>query len=408
MNIWLVNHYAILPQQAGGTRHYVLARELVERGHQVTIIASSFDHTTRQEMHLREGEASRLEVVNGVRFLWIRTPPYRGNSPKRLWNMMVFARKVLGLQATDLGGPPDVVLGSSPHLFAAWAAERIARRYRVPFVLEVRDLWPQSLVDLGGFSENHPFVQFLERIERSLYQRACRIITLLPGAGGHVAEKGGDISRITWIPNGVDLSLVPAPTPPPSNGEFTFLYAGAHGLANRLDFLLDAIQYAQNMRPDLTLRFRFVGDGPEKPALIERSRKLGIQNVTFEDPVPKSEIYHVMSAANAFVVVLHDTPLYRWGISVNKIYDYLAMARPIALAAPDSIYNNPVKEAGAGLTASAGDPKAYAESLIELANMPAEELWRIGLKGRKYVEENHDFKRLADRLEGVLEDALEE
>ena len=407
MNIWLVNHYAITPQQAGGTRHYFLARELVGRGHQVTIIASSFDHATRQEIHLRDGASSRLEVVDGVRFFWLRTPPYSGNSARRLWNMMVFARKVLGLRAADMGGPPDVVLGSSPHLFAAWAAERLARRHRVPFVLEVRDLWPQSLVDLGSFSEGHPFIRWLEYIERGLYRRASRIVTLLPGAGEHIAKKGGSPNRIVWIPNGVDFSSLPRPLPPQYDGAFTFLYAGAHGLANRVDFLLNAVYHVQSMRLDMPIRFRFVGDGPEKPALVERSRRLGLKNVTFEDPVPKREIFRVMASANAFMVALQDTSLYRWGISINKIYDYFAMARPIVFAVPDLIYNNPVEEAGAGLTAPASNPRAYAECLTELASMSPGKLWEMGLKGRRYVEENHNFSRLTDKLESVLRDALD-
>ena len=360
MNLWLVNHYAILPQQAGGTRHYTLARELVKRGHQVTIIASSFDHTTRKELHIPDGAPSRLEVVDGVRFLWLRTPPYEGNSARRLWNTAAFARKVLGLRARDLGGRPDVVLGSSPHLFAAWAAERLARRHRVPFVLEVRDLWPQSLVDLGSFSEGHPFIRWLEYIERGLYRRARHVITLLPGAKEHIVQKGGHPDRITWIPNGVDLRLLPPPSPPESRDSLTFLYAGSHGLANNLDYLLEAIYHARRLRPELSLHFRFVGDGPEKPVLIQRARELGLENVTFEDTVPKYRIFEVLASADAFLVALQDTTLYRWGISLNKLYDYLAMARPIVLAVPELVYNNPVEEACAGLTAPANNHEAYA------------------------------------------------
>ena len=405
MNIWLVNHYAIPPQQAGGTRHYAFAKKLVERGRKVTIIASSFDHVTRQELRLSNRESSRVEEIDGVRFLWLRTPPYEGNSAQRLWNTMVFARKVLDLRAEDLGGPPDVVLGSSPHLFAAWAAERLARRHRVPFVLEVRDLWPQSLVDLGSFSEGHPFIRWLEYIERGLYRRARRIVTLLPGAADHIAHKGGHPGRIVWIPNGVDLRLLPPPSPPEPRESLTFLYAGTHGLANHLDYLLEAIHHAHGLRPELPAHLRFVGDGPEKPALIQRARELGLKNVAFEDPIPKNRIFEVLASADAFLVALQDTPLYRWGISLNKIYDYLAMARPIVLAAPDSVYNNPVEEARAGLTAPSSDPEAYARRLVELTETPAEERWQMGLRGRKYVEDNHDLGRLACKLESVLRDA---
>lgn len=408
MNVWLVNHYAISPGQPGGTRHFTLARKLVERGHQVTIIASSFDHATRQEMHLRDGAPSRLEVMDGVRFLWLRTPPYKGNSAQRLWNTVVFARKVLGLRGADLGGPPDVVLGSSPHLFAAWAAERLARRHRVPFVLEVRDLWPRSLIDLGSFSEGHPFIRWLEYIERGLYRRAHRIVILLPGAGDHIAQKGGSPERIVWIPNGVDLHLLPPPSPPEPHEGFTYLYAGAHGLANRLDYLLEAIHRTRALRPDLPLRFRFVGDGPEKPSLVERARELELENVAFEDPVPKARIFDVMATADAFTIVVQNSPLYRWGISPNKLYDYLAAARPIVLAAPDSVYNNPVEESRAGLTAPSNNPEAYAKRLVELAETPAEERWQMGLRGRAYVEQNHSVPRLATRLEETLRAAIED
>ncbi len=239
MNLWIVNHYAIPPQRAGGTRHYTLAKELIRRGYRVTIIASSFDHATRREAHLAPGEPFKLEVIESVPFLWLRTPPYAGNSVARIWNMTVFAYRVWRSAGEALLGKPDVVIGSSPHPFAALAAERLATRFRVPFVLEVRDLWPQTLIDLGGFSPRHPFILLLESIERYLYRKASRIITLLPGAGEHIREKGGDLSRVVWIPNGIDLELSPSPQPPRLNQVFTIMYAGAHGLANGLDLVLD-------------------------------------------------------------------------------------------------------------------------------------------------------------------------
>ena len=402
MNLWLVNHYAIPPQQAGGTRHYTLARELVERGHQVTIIASSFDHTTRQEMHLHDGAPSRLEVVDGVRFLWLRTPPYRGNSARRLWNTVAFARKVLGLRAADLGGPPDVVLGSSPHLFAAWAAERLARHHRAPFVLEVRDLWPQSLVDLGNFSEGHPFIRWLEYIERGLYRRARHIITLLPGAKEHIVQKGGRPDRITWIPNGIDADSLPPPEPPPArNDAFELMYAGTHGQANGLQVILEAAEKLQN-RP---VRFRLVGDGPDKPRLVEMAAKMNLTNAVFEPPVPKSQIPDLLQEAGAFLMVLRNSPVFRWGVSPNKLFDYMAAARPIIFSVNTSL--NPVEAAGAGITVPAEDADALAEAAIHLLSMSPEERWQMGLRGRKYVEDNHNLRRLSSRLESVLKDALD-
>jgi len=400
MNIWLVNHYAIPPQQAGGTRHYTLARELVARGHQVTIIASSFDHTTRREEHLSSGETARVESVDGVKFLWLRTPPYKGNSAQRLWNTIVFARRVLAVRPESVGGKPDVVLGSSPHLFAAWAAERLARRFGVPFVMEVRDLWPQSLVDLGNFSAGHPFIRALESLEKWLYRRAKRIVTLLPGAGEHIAEKGGDPKSIVWIPNGIDVASLPSPKPPAEKETFDLMYAGTHGLANGLQVILQA---AEKLK-DLPIRFRLVGDGPDKPRLEEMARSMKLQNVVFEPPVPKNQVHSLLQEADVFLMVLRDSPVFRWGVSPNKLFDYMAAARPVIFSVNTPL--NPVAEAGAGITVPAEDADSLAEAAVRLSAISSADRWQMGLRGRKYVEENHDLGRLAGKLEAVLRDAV--
>ncbi|NPA71835.1 MAG: glycosyltransferase family 4 protein [Gammaproteobacteria bacterium] len=406
MKIWLVNHYAIHLQQAGGTRHFTLARELVRKGHQVTIIASSFDHATRREIHLLDGEFSQLEIVDGVRFLWLRTPTYSGNGVRRVWNMVAFARKVYGLRAVDLGGPPDVIMGSSPHLFAAWAAERLARRYRVPFVLEVRDLWPQSLIDLGSLSRNHPFVRMLERIEKTLYQKASRIVTLLPAAGEHITQKGGNPDRIVWIPNGVDLRLLPPPSPPNEADTFTLMYAGAHGLANNLDVVLEAAKILQDMPNPPKIKFHLVGDGPYKEYLIQKAKILHLNNVIFSPAIPKNRIYNVLQEADAFLLTLRNSPVFRWGVSPNKLFDYMAMARPIIFSATTPA--DPVKEAGAGISVPADDPRSLAEAALLLAHMPLKERWEMGLRGRTYVERHHLVPQLAMRLEEILQAAIED
>lgn len=156
MNIWIINQYAIPPDTAGITRAFVMARELIAHGHDVTIIASSFDHVSRTEKRLKSREGWKIEIFEGVRFLWLRTPAYSGNGLARVWNMSVFAVKALVEPSKHLLKEPDIIVGSSPHLFGALAAERLATRLNVPFVLEVRDLWPQSLIDLGNLSRGTP------------------------------------------------------------------------------------------------------------------------------------------------------------------------------------------------------------------------------------------------------------
>src|SRR3989304_4922894 len=267
MHVWIVNQYAYTPDHCTGTRHWSLARRLVEVGHRVTVVSSSFFHSARRETRLRPGELYRREMAEGVTFLWLRTPPYEGNSLARLRNMLTFAWRVWRRCGLSDEPRPDVVVGSSPHLFAAWSAQRLARFYRAPFVLEIRDLWPETFVSLGVMSSWHPLVQVFGRIERYLYRTSDRILSLLPGAADYIVKHGGTADKIEWLPNGIDLSLVPPPPPTPQNDKFTLMFAGSHGAANGLDQLLDAAKMLQARPLGERIRIRLLGDGPEKSRL---------------------------------------------------------------------------------------------------------------------------------------------
>jgi glycosyltransferase involved in cell wall biosynthesis len=404
MRILLVNHYAFPPTQPGGTRHYSLARALAAMGHQPVIAAAGFDHITRTD-RLEPGEAVRREVHGGVPFVWLRTPGYAGSGgAARVWNMLAFARAVEHTLIRHLDGRPDVIVGSSPHLFGAQAALRLARRLQVPFVLEIRDVWPQSLIDVMGVSRWHPLVWIMGRIERELYREADHIITLLPGIGPRVAERGGDPGAVTWVSNGIDLSLVPPVLEPEEGDSFTFMYAGSHGRTNALDVMVDAASLLQARRPWRRLKLVLVGTGPEKPRLEARARAEGLTSLAFLPPVPKLEVYATLARADAFWVSSQASGLWQHGISFNKLYDYMAMARPtvIGLDCP----NNPIAEAGCGITVRPGDPAAMAagmERLLALGSGPRREM---GRRGRAHVEANFDFRVLAARFEAVLTEAV--
>lgn len=405
MKIWLVNQYAIPPQQAGPMRHFTLARELVRLGHDVTVVASSFDHVTRQETRLQPHEEHRVELIEGVRFLWLRTPPYPGNGLARIWNMLIFAGRVWTGRGTRGLERPDVIVGSSPHLFGALGAEILARRLRVPFVLEVRDLWPQSLVDLANMSERHPIVLALEVLERYLYRRAKRIVALLPGANEPMVAKGAERAKIVWIPNGVDVEATTAFDGAPE-GEFTLMYAGTHGLANGLDLVLDGAKLLQQDSAAPKVRFVLLGDGPNKAHLMNRAKAEGLTNVEFLAAVPKNQVYPLLQQAHGFLLILQDSPVFRWGVSPNKLFDYLAMARPV-LFGVNTPYN-PVAQSGAGLTFAPGDTTFFVEAVKRLVHLGIEERTAMGEAGRNYVRENYDFCRLAQRMEVTLLSVLQE
>ncbi len=403
-NVWILNHYAQEPSGAGGTRHFHLAEHLQAYGWHATIIAASVEHQSGHQ-RLEPNEKKRCDYFKGVPFLWVRTPEYQGNGGGRMRNMLAYTWAVLQRSTTAKLPRPDVVIGSSVHPFAAVAGALLARRYKVPFIFEVRDLWPQTLVDMGRLQEDSFMTWALRKLELWLYRRAARTVVLLPRAWEYITPLGIPKERVVWIPNGVDLSLFPRSTvADTAKDHFTLMYFGAHGQANGLDNVLHAMKHVQEQSNGRNIHLRMIGDGPLKPSLVEQASEMGLTNVSFEPPVAKSQIPALAAQADAFVIAVLNLPgLYRYGISMNKLFDYLAAEQPILIASNGA--NNPVEDAQAGLTVPPGQPQALAEAIVKIANTPLPERQRMGRAGREYVEQNHGFEQLAGRLAAVLDDA---
>jgi glycosyltransferase involved in cell wall biosynthesis len=402
VKVLIVNHYAIPPNFGGGTRHFSLAKELERAGHEVLIVAGSYHHLVDQQQVPR-GRSALLVNYSGVRLLYLRTPTYSGNGGRRLLNMSVFAARVARLQFPQRWAPFDVVIGSSPHPFAALGASSLSRRLGCPFILEIRDLWPASLIQFAGYSSSSITVRVLAMLERVLYRRASGIISLLERASSHFAKFGVPRERVFFVPNGVDLDLVPTAIPPRAQSEdgFRVTYAGSMGLPNALDVVLDAA--AELLRRGSPVHFDLYGSGTERIRLERRVADEQIVNTLFHDSVPKNEVYGVMQSADALVISIADSPLYELGMSMNKLWDYMAAARPVILSGA----NATVSAEKAGLVVPAGDAGALADAIDELRSMPAEDREEMGHRGRSWIEERQSTKVLARRLEEAIASVLD-
>lgn len=398
MNIWLINHYALPPTEAGGTRHYSHARELIRRGHDVHVIACNFHHLKRRPITSITNRNWERQVLDGVPFTWISGRGYKSNSAARVINMFEFTARVWRKHWASGLSRPDLILGSSPHPFAALAAAHLASKYNVPFVLEIRDLWPYVLTEVGGYSQNHPFLQLVDRTMRYLYARADRIIMFSQHSSDLMKLYGADPDKIAWIPNGVDLNMNPEPRSAPDDGHFTVTYLGAHNQWNSLDAVLDA---AKLLQEDGTrnVSIRFVGDGVSKPELVQRAQKEHIENVCFEEPVPKKRVPEVLHQSDAFIINNRKDGVSKNWMSFQKIYDYLAAGRPVVFGSCTD--NDPVKEAGAGVSVEADNPRELADAIKFLAGQSPQQLSEYGLRGRRYIETRYSIPLLVDRFEAL-------
>jgi glycosyltransferase involved in cell wall biosynthesis len=399
--LWILNHYAAAPAESTGTRHYDLARALIPLGWQTTLFAASATHLCPPRP-MPAGTLRRLEDIDGVRFVWVRTLPSGHSRAKRVLNELLCSYRC---QKAASGLPaPRVVMGSSAHLFAGLAAWRLARRHGVPFVFEVRDLWPETLVQLGRMDRTHPFVVVLRRVERFLYRRADHLVTLLPGAQEYLARHGGAGKPLTYLPNGVQLHPQSAAERHPSadlvadlrrRHGFVVLYAGAHGQANALDPLLEAARLLQ-VQGEREVAFVLVGDGREKEALQQLAAREQLRNVHFLPPVPKAALQSVLREADAFYLGWRDSPLYQYGVSPNKLGDYLAAGRPVvhAISCPYDV----IREAQCGVSVPAESPARLAEAVVQLRRLSPEERLAMGQRGRAYAEAHLSMERLGVRL----------
>ena len=403
MNILYINHYAGSPALGMEYRPYYLAREWVRAGHRVQMLAADFSH-----VRARQPQAGS-ETIDGIAYRWFATPPYQGNGLGRVKNIASFLRQVWACTPQLVRDfKPDAVIASSTYPMDIWVARRIARLAKAKLVFEVHDLWPLSPIELSGMSPWHPFALLCQAAEDAAYRDADVVVSMLPKVQGHMAGRGLDLKKLHIVPNGITLDEWQG-TPPPlrddvaqalaaarAAGRTVVGYAGSMGLPNALDTLLDAAALLK----DEPLQFVLVGSGHEQARLAARAAAEGLQRVQFLPPIPKAQVPSFLAGVDVAYIGWQRVPIYRFGIAPNKLMDYL-MACCAVLHSVEA-GNDPVAEAGAGLTVPPESPSAVAEGLRRLAATPPDERRAMGERGRAFVLANHTYPVLAQRFLDAL------
>lgn len=399
--LYFHQHFSTLDGSTG-TRSYEMARKLIERGHQVTMVCGS-GQMAKSGLGGEPVKGMRQGMVDGIRVIELHLPYSNYDSlPKRAMIFLRFAWRSVGLA---LRLDYDLLFATSTPLTAGIPGIFASLLRRKPFVFEVRDLWPELPREMGVIT-NPVVLAAMGMLEWMSYHCAQGCIGLSPGIVKGIVRRGISSQRVAMIPNGCDLELfkpgggeVLRP-PGVAKGDFLAIFSGAHGLANGLDAVLDAAAVLKRKnRADI--KIAFIGDGKLKPVLKARAEKEGLDNCLFLDPVPKLKLIGYLRGADAGLMILDNIPAFYFGTSPNKFFDYIAIGLPVLNNYPGWLAGL-ITENACGIAVPPRNPEAFAEALETLADAP-ETVAEYRKHARALAEKDFDRSILGDGFAAFLE-----
>ena len=399
MHILILNHYAGSPYYGMEYRPYYLAQEWIKLGHEVTIVAANNSHIRRVNPE-PQGKIWE-ENVDGIRYIWIKSRPYGGNGVARMLNMLDYIHGFKRNMKKFVALKPDVVVASSTYPLDNYPAYKLAKKTGAQFIYEVHDLWPLSPQKLGGYSKWHPFIVVMQHAENFAYKHVDKVVSILPCAEEHMKEHGLADGKFYHVPNGIYLPEVE--NAEPLSKDFAeqlpkdkkiIGYCGTLGRANALHNLVEVANMVKDSNPDLF--FAIVGKGPEKDNLNALIAKYGLTNIKIYDAIPKPQVQSFLQLSSIIIIIIwSDSDLYKYGISPNKIFDYMYAGKPVLQAVRAG--NDIPRDSGCGVTCDT-TPQEIADTLKKMITLPQSELEKMGANGHQYVLEHHSYEVLAKRF----------
>ena len=400
-NFWIINQYSSTPNTGIGGRHFYLAQELAKLGHKVFVIAGSYSHLL-DKPHQFDDEYLIERVQENFDFVWVKLPWYdNAHSKFRIINEFNFASKLLKLRKLKLASP-NVIIYSSPALIGYLSIKYLSNYYKVPSVFEIRDPWPLTLIEIGGYSKNHPFIRFLQWIEDKAYKESDFVFSNFFNAIEHMQSRGLDKRKFSWIPNGVSLDELNNPDPLEEkilnqipSSKFIIGYTGTIGEANALKYLISAAKLVSDFDE---IHFVIVGKGKDKEILKREADKIG--NFTFIDSIPKKQVQSMLQRFDVCYIGWHKNPMYRLGISANKLPEYMFSGKPVLHSYSGK--GDFIQQANAGITVEAENPQKIADGILRLYRLSKEERNRLGNNGKNFVLKNLTYDEIAKKLISII------
>ena len=406
MKIWIINHYAIPPSMGGLVRHYYFSKYLQEKGHEVKIFTSSKIHNTNINI-IQDKKLFKEQEIDGIKYTFVKNSDYKGNRFGRIINMLQFPINMW--RTCKKFEKPDVIYTSSPDLFTVFSAIWLAGKLKVPKVVEIRDLWPKSIVVYNNISEKNPIILALYQMEKWIYKKADKLIFTMAGGKKYLREKGWNrkinLRKVEQVNNGVDLEefqrfreLYKIEDEDLDNDQiFKVVYTGSIRKANHLEIL---IRFAKQLKKrGSKIKFLIWGDGDYRENLMERCKHLGLDNIVFKGRVEKRYIPYIVSKADANFMHGLFTELLQFGISWNKLFDYLAAGKPIF--SDLEVSYDLIKKYNCGVTVQQNIISEIVDKLCQLEKQPESILEQYGHNAEELAKE-YDYKKLADKIEQLL------
>lgn len=380
------------------SRNFDFARRLVRLGYSVTIIANNFSHRDKTTIVHPTTSYYFDDAVGGVDVIWLNTIQYQKNDYKRALNSLHYMALAF-IYCFRKISHVDYCIGDSVPPTAGLSAYIVAAVKGCKFIFQVRDVWPIALVYDKAIKKNSITYAALRILEVFLYKRCTKIFATVPLLSTHVVECGVSSSKIAYIPNGVDLDVISYSS---SNhirdNKVVITYAGGFGNAHDAESIVRAAEILKSCA--FHLEFNFYGEGVKLESCKQLAKSLSLDNVNFYKSVDKKHLSMILSNSDILVAAVTDSDAYKFGINLNKIYDYLAAGRPIVLACKSQ--HRPVEDARCGYIVEPEQPAQIAERILDICKLSNEEREMLGRNAREYAEVNYNLDELALVFEANL------